>query len=167
MYILIGFFSLGIASSSYNTVDTTACVVVGPQTNMVLLLAFFTTRVRSTREGNVLSHVCLSTGGGGCLGWTGGGVPTLDGGTYLGQGVPTLDGGYLPWAYPPPPSQAEWATPLLGWMGLAPPPLQTDQHSEYLLRSGRYVPCEIEICQDNQNPKLTDISVTFLIQELT
>ena len=54
------------------------------------------------------------------------GVPTLDGGTYLGQvGTP-------------------------GWMGVSPvrldgdtpspPHPETEQHSEYLLRGGRYAP---------------------------
>ena len=55
------------------------------------------------REGNVLTHVCLSVcpqrGGGTYLGWGkgvpnlyGGGVPTLERG-WTGGGIPTLDGG--------------------------------------------------------------------------
>ena len=68
-----------------------------------------TARVRSTREGTVLTGVCLLTFGGGggtyllASGWEG--VPTfpgLDGGgTYLGQGGGSTyhgqGGGYLPW----------------------------------------------------------------------
>ena len=68
-----------------------------------------TARVRSTREGNVLTRVCLSGHmGEGYLPWMGEGVPTLDeregylpwmgGGIYLEleEGVPTLDGGGVP-----------------------------------------------------------------------
>ena len=49
--------------------------------------SIFTSRVHSTREGNVLTRVCLSVH----MGWQGG--PTLD----EGEGVHTLNGGYLPW----------------------------------------------------------------------
>ena len=91
----------------------------------------FTARVRSTREGNVYTWECLSTGGGGYLPWPGGGgAPTLQlmGGTYLGlggtclgqEGVPPLEGGvptsireYLPgWGYPL--ARTEWGAPLPG-----------------------------------------------------
>ena len=44
--------------------------------------------IQSTREGNVLTSVCLSVHMGG-----GENEPTLDGGTYLGH----LGQGYLPW----------------------------------------------------------------------
>ena len=54
-----------------------------------------------------------------CSKCSGGGVPTLVGGTYLGvplphpdlaegEGVPTLDGEYLPWGPPP---HLPWGTP--------------------------------------------------------
>ena len=66
------------------------------------------------------------------LSWIGGGVPTLDGrvptldikDTYLGQGVPTFDRGRGTYT------------------GLgSSSPLETDQHSEYLLRGVRYASC--------------------------
>ena len=49
-----------------------------------------TSRVRSTREVNNMTHVCL------CV-CSQGGTYLARGDTYLGWGVPTLAGGYLLW----------------------------------------------------------------------
>ena len=77
------------------------------------------------------------------------GVPTLDGGTYLGwgylpwMGVPTLDRGYLPWMGGTP-SSLTWkgtpvslngSAPLSGWMGV-PPPMRLDEVPPVRLNGG-------------------------------
>ena len=77
----------------------------------MLVFEVITARVRSTREGNVLTRVCLSVHGGGypypimlcnisqnAMGQLGGGYPARSswGGTLAGGGVP-WPGGYPGW----------------------------------------------------------------------
>ena len=96
--------------------------------------AMFTARVRSTREGNVLTPVCVSvhTCGGG-----GGGVPHPRSGWGGGPRVPPQIWDRVPppgpgMGYPPAPGTG-YPPPNLG-LGIPPPP----QHSDHLIRGGRY-----------------------------
>ena len=116
-----------------------------------------TARVRSTREGNVLTRVCPSVcpqgrggypypimlcnisqnamgqpGGGGTLpGPAGGGTLARgEGGTLAGGGIPWLGGGTL----------ARGGT-LVGGLPWPGGGTQLGQHREYLLHGGRYASC--------------------------
>ena len=56
---------------------------------------------------------------------------------FMGEGVPTLNRGYIPWpgggTY-----LGQWHLP---WSKIGLPPQEIEQHSEYLLRGGRYASC--------------------------
>ena len=66
----------------------------------------------------------------------GGGLPTLDEGTYPGMGgtYPGM-GEYLPWTQGVPSTRLDEGTPP------PPPPQLRDRESEYLLRGRRYASC--------------------------
>ena len=96
----------------------------------ILAMDLFTARLRSTREGNHLTHVCLSTG------WDEAGGPPSENGAYPHhrtgayphhrmQGTPTQDG-ILPVGLDEGTSLSmmDGGTPQLGWMGV--PPLGKD-----------------------------------------
>ena len=124
----------------------------------------FTARVRSTREGNVLTLVCVSVHT--CRGtppqdlrsgWGGYPIPGLDTPPDMGWGTPPRPGMEYPlhqtWDGVPP-LDLEWVPSPRPGMGYPPRPgtgypprhgmgypPETDQHSEHLLRSGRYASC--------------------------
>ena len=109
-------------------------------------LVVITARVRSTREGTVFTGVCLftSVGGGGTpSSWRGGrGVPSSQ--VWMGDTpFPGLDWGDTPF-----PGLDGRDTPFPGLDGRVPPSqvwtggtALPEQHSVYLLRSGRYASC--------------------------
>ena len=108
----------------------------------------FTARVRSTREGNNLTRVCLSVCPHVGEGWYP--HPTFTGG---GGGEPlSLKLDKVPLSYPHPLSGCIRVLPI-SWIGVSPPPVRWDgvlpkQNSEYLLRAGKYASCihEGELC---------------------
>ena len=130
---------------------------------------FITARVRSTREGNIYTWecpVCSHCGGGRGGGGEGGyPIPGLARGGTLSHvwwgGVPHPRSGGLPPSRPGVPPNLRWGTPQTWdgvppqtwdgvtprtwdgvppwtWDGVLPPP---PQHSEHLIRGGRYVSC--------------------------
>ena len=97
---------------------------------------FVTDRVRSTKEGYVLTRVCPSIR---LSVHIGGGYPgqvQQEGVSHLGYPPPTSDlaGGTPPWVLPPPPFKPGRGVPL-------PPTSGNTKQMEYLIRRGRYASC--------------------------